>query len=455
MKKYLKNLSIICWCMVIVSCSNYFDDQVPKDQIDESKVFADDRMAESAMSYVYTLLRNEGFLSGNRNGGGYLLGCYTDELEVTESDAAEYSNFYKGTVTSTNRMVTGLWNSSYKQIYAVNNILEALDDNVNLSEDLIRRLRGEALAIRGIVHFYLAFTFGDVPFITTTNYTVNSRVKRQPFVEIMSKAVRDLEEAEELLHVQYSSQQKVMLNKTVVQAFLARVYLYSKEWEKAGYYAQTIIDSNVYELESLEKEFLKESKSTLWQFKPSGSGQNTVEGMVYTFVSLPPPNVRLSLNLLQSFEPDDLRKTAWTKMVMNSVENVHAYKYKQNRPTSVSLEYSVVIRLAEMYLIAAEASALRSDWEKFNLYINILRNRAGLQNLNVSNKDAALIAILKERRAELFCEFGHRFFDLKRTGKLHVLKNIKSNWNEYNEVLPIPETELILNPNLLPQNIGY
>jgi len=247
----------------------------------------------------------------------------------------------------------------------------------------------------------------------------------------------------------------VMLNKTVVQAFLARIYLYNQDYDKAQYYADTVINSGLYELEPLDKVFIKESKSAIWQFKPSGNGQNAVEGVSYTFVSLPPPNAKLSSNLLNSFENNDKRKQLWTKVVMNSQENAHAYKYKQNRPTASSLEYSVVMRLAEMYLIVAEAAAYKNDWDVFNLHINKVRNRSSLSSVNITNIESALNTIIQERRVEFFCEFGHRFYDLKRTNKLQILREVKPSWNQNFQLLPLPENELILNPNLLPQNPGY
>ena len=67
-----------------------------------------------------------------------------------------------------------------------------------------------------------------------------------------------------------------------------------------------------------------------------------------------------------------------------------------------------------------------------------------------------LHAILQERRVELFTEQGHRWFDLKRMGKAaEVLEAIKPNWKDTHILLPVPDKELTLNPNLLPQNEGY
>ena len=73
-----------------------------------------------------------------------------------------------------------------------------------------------------------------------------------------------------------------------------------------------------------------------------------------------------------------------------------------------------------------------------------------------STANEIINAVLKERRVELFTEYGHRFFDLKRLEKLDsTLKSVKSGWKTTDRLFPIPNTELSANPNLKPQNPGY
>src|SRR5690606_14715028 len=116
----------------LISCTDFLEVEVPKDQVDQKKAFNDDRTATSALTQVYTDMRNSGFLSGNRDGVGFLMGCYADELEVTVNQA-DYKNFYEGTVISTNNAVGVLWNRSYRQIYMVNNVLEGLEESTGIS----------------------------------------------------------------------------------------------------------------------------------------------------------------------------------------------------------------------------------------------------------------------------------------------------------------------------------
>jgi len=109
-----------------------------------------------------------------------------------------------------------------------------------------------------------------------------------------------------------------------------------------------------------------------------------------------------------------------------------------------------------MYLIRAESKAHIGDLSGAKEDINSIRSRAGLANTTAITQDEILDAILEERRLELFTEFGHRFFDLKRFNKIQpVLSAIKPGWDASDILFPIPEAELNLNPNLQPQNQGY
>ena len=88
--------------------------------------------------------------------------------------------------------------------------------------------------------------------------------------------------------------------------------------------------------------------------------------------------------------------------------------------------------------------------------LNVIRNRARLPDITAVSQEALLQSILKERRVELFTEGGHRWFDLKRTGEAQsVLQPLKPGWQNTQLLIPLPETELILNTNLKPQNPGY
>ncbi|MGJ8734685.1 MAG: RagB/SusD family nutrient uptake outer membrane protein [Cellulophaga sp.] len=224
--------------------------------------------------------------------------------------------------------------------------------------------------------------------------------------------------------------------------------------------ATSVIEAHTLE-PNVNKVFLKESQETLWQFKSGISIRNTLEGSVLIIQRVPTTEgYALTDNLLSAFEPNDLRRANWVGSVTstNGLETLHfAYKYKEPliNTRQPILEYSIIFRLAEQYLIRAEARAYLDKIEDVQADLNVIRNRAGLGNTTANTMNGLLDAILQERRIELFTEYGQRWFDLKRTGKAaNVLEPLKPNWQNTHILLPIPETELLANPNLT-QNDGY
>ena len=132
------------------------------------------------------------------------------------------------------------------------------------------------------------------------------------------------------------------------------------------------------------------------------------------------------------------------------------FKYKAQEYTGTTVEYSILLRLAEQYLIRAEARVHLGDLTGSKLDINTIRNRAGLNNTESISEDDILQDIINERKFELFTEHGHRWFDAKRLDIAEeILAPLKSNWRSTDVLFPIPEKELLTNPNLTPQNPGY
>ncbi len=455
MKNIYKITYTFLLLIVLSACEEFVDIEAPKDQIANTKVFSDESTAKAALDNLYFSLLTKGFLNGNIFGNGFILGCMADELQVTTNNITDYRYFYEGAVLSNNNTVKAIWNDSYHQIFICNNIIEGLQSSSNISSEVKDQIIGQCLAVRGIIHFYLNQNYGDIPYVTSADYKVNQRIAKTNSGNVMSQVILDLKESEELLSNIIPTTEKIRVNKDVVHAFLSRMYLYTEQWELAKQYAELLINNPLYQLETIEDLFLKTSKSAIWQLKPLAEGGNTMEAYSYVFNSSPAPNAQLTQSLLETFEISDLRKLNWIKVVNENTGSAHSNKYKIIGFTTPSQEYSTIIRLEEMYLIAAEASAELNDFYTTNIYLNAIRNRAGLQNINVTKIDDAISSILNERRTELFCEFGHRFYDLKRRNRLNDLQSTKPNWKSYLQYWPIPEVELNLNSNLKPQNDGY
>jgi len=462
MKTLYSNSFLFVWLapflLLFGSCDSFVDVELPGSQLSSPTVFQDYSTANAALTDIYSKIRDRGLLTGNVSGLSSQLGNYTDELVPYGMPSNTSFNFYYNTLLTTTPEMADYWNATYNQIYAANALIEGVTVSTGLTPVQKDQLSGEALFIRALSHFYLVNLYGDIPYITHTDYKSNSLVTRMPAEKVYQQIISDLLESEQKLGTNYSNSQRIRPNRYVVKALLSRTYLYAGLYAEAANEASALLNqTGLYYLEDLNDVFLIHSSETIWQLQSADVGQNTQEGQHFIFESGPPPSVALSQNLVQSFSGDDQRLSAWIKSVGDgtSVWN-HAYKYKEQEYTPVSIEYSVVFRLAEQYLIRAEARANQGDLIGAKEDLNKIRNRADLKNTIAVSKEEILQAILLERKWELFTEHGHRFFDLKRFGELDSqLSPVKPGWKTTARLFPLPQSELSTNPNLRPQNAGY
>lgn len=445
--------------LLLVGCNKFIEVDLPASQLTGPAVYQDQTTATAALSDLYARLRNGGALTGNADGTSMVLGLYADELKFYGTGTSPLESFFSNSVVPSNAYIAALWSNSYAQVYAANALLEGLENSPEIHESATHQLQGESLFIRAILHFYLVNLYGDIPYITTTDYQNNAQANRLPSSEVMANIISDLEAADQKLTYEYPAQNRVRANKAVVRALLARVHLYLEHWSLAEMYATDVIGQTaLYAVESnLDAAFLKGSTSTIWQLHPGISGANTLHGKIFSFSSGPPAIAALNQELVSSFTENDLRRQHWIKSVTDGSQVwYHPYKYKLTENTGVSQEYSIVLRLEEQLLIRAEARANLGDIDDAQQDLNTIRNRAGLEDTTAETTTELLAGIQQERKLELFTEFGHRWLDLKRKGMAEaVLSPIKPAWGPKNILFPLPESELLLNPNLEPQNTGY
>jgi hypothetical protein len=249
---------------------------------------------------------------------------------------------------------------------------------------------------------------------------------------------------------------------------LARVYLYTEDWANAETEATSLIDhSALFQLEDLNNVFLKNSREAIWQLQPVNQGWNTEDARAYIIPStgfgyFNP--LYLSDQLLNSFEANDQRKTEWVgkftdATVTSNVDYYYPFKYKSVTLNAPVTEYSAIFRLAEQYLIRAEARTHLNNIGGAQDDLNTIRSRAGLPNTTAGDAVSLLSAILHERHVELFTEWGHRWLDLKRTGTVDSVMSVVTplkggTWNLNWKLYPIPLEEINRDPNLV-QNPGY
>lgn len=444
--------------MVFGGCDNFIETDIPDSQLPAVVVFEDKATANAAMTDIYSRIRDTGLLTGTPSGLSNSLGCYTDELDFYGSAGSSSLLFYNNSLLAVSAEIASMWNDSYSQIYATNAIIEGVERSITLPKEDKNQLRGEALFIRALLHFYLANLYGDIPYIKTTDYQINRNIVKMPINSVFATVKIDLNESIDLLSESSANTTRTRPNKSTGHALLARLNLYSGLWDEASEEASTVLNNPSYAFTtSINEEFLKESSATIWQLTPNIEGKNTEEAQTFIFTEGPPPAVALSSSLMKAFEQNDLRKSYWTKLVTDgSTRWYHANKYKEMSNNASSTEYSIILRIAEQYLIRAEARAHQGDLIGAKEDLNVIRKKAGLPDTAALSQIAIIDAVMAERRVELFTEMGHRFFDLKRTNTIDaVLATTKPGWETKDKLFPIPQMELLTNPNLLPQNTGF
>ena len=460
-KASLKQLHYqLAFCLLtcfLLSCKKFVDIAPPPDKINTRTAFNSDATATAAITGIYSEMGEnmEQFSSGYTT---LFCGLSADELFYYTPDFRD--EFLHNEITAANHsnLTSYFWMPAYKYIYAANLAIEQLQQARVLTPAVQQALLGEAKFIRAFCYFHLVNLFGAVPLATTSDYRVNVTLPRSPEKAVYAQIVQDLTEARSVLPDAFSSGDKSRPGKWAATALLARVSLYTGDWQEAVSWSSAVLSSGHYALEAnLQAVFLKNSTEPIWQLVAGNPFVGTWEG----YHILPPsesatPTYLITPFLLSSFESSDERKQAWigARTYLND-SLFYPSKYRMYPDGSPVTEYYAVLRLAEMYLIRAEANAHLNKLTEGENDVNAIRNRAGLPSISFADQVALLTGVVHERQMELFAEWGHRWFDLKRTGQINaVLSTLKPTWQPSDTLWPVPIDQIRLNPALT-QNPGY
>jgi len=472
-KQYRFVLLAVCWSAgFFYSCRKSVEVPAPDNSLIGQTVFADPKTATAVLTGVY----NNMVTINNMADGNWSV----SKFMATAAD--EMDNYFIGMAATqfyTNQLVsspgTYYWAQLFKHIYVANTVIDGVEKSASLSAEVKDQLLGEAYFIRGFMNFYAVNLYGDVPLVTSTDYRINNRLARSPQREVYTQIVDDLLKAKSFLKNEYRNQyntttsERIRPNRIAATALLARTYLYKGDWANAEIQSTEVINAAGYELKTdMNQVFLKNSTEAIWQMPSVHPAiTNTLEGYFFTLTQAPGflHHVAISTRLENAFEDktSDKRYLNWIRFInVGTTRYYYPAKYKNNQRGSAVTEYSMLLRVAEQYLIRAEARARQAKTTAVD-DINAIRRRAGLADYAGAQTPAAMLAaVMQERRVELFTEWGHRWFDLKRTGQLDPLMRGPSgvsaakggSWQATDTLLPLPISEITINPNLT-QNAGY
>lgn len=453
MQKKFINIYSLAALLLLFSCSKQLD-TTPTQSIDEKDALKTSKDVEVALVGAYADLGASAFYGGNIFVCADLLG---------DNDELSWSGTYQGMTQIKNKeipidngFVSDSWLAGYKAINDVNNVLSALDV---VNEDIKAKVEGEAKFIRGAVYFDLVRLFakawndGDpnsnagVPVVLnpTRDITAESQVARSSVSAVYQQAISDLTDAESLL----PEENGFFATKIAAAAMLARVYLQKADYTNAAAAADRAITLATDYGYSLVSSYYDEFPYVT----PPSPQSNTTEDIFAMQVT-----TSSGTNDFQTYYSADGRGDI-------TIEDAHFDLYESS-DDRLSIFYTIsgsaysgkfenvygnvrIIRLAEMYLIRAEANFRLGTAVGASPVddINIIRERVLLDPLD--EESLTLDAILHERKLELAFE-GFTLHDAKR-----LEQNIGPfAWDDPKLIYPIPQRELRVNANLT-QNEGY
>jgi hypothetical protein len=468
-------------------CKKFSEIKAPVTSVNEANVYATDATAISILTGLYMKMSTGTYYFTGSQGislyGGLLADEFTLYKGISTTDPKYY--YYTNSLYSDASGTQGtLFWGIYNFIFTCNAAIEGLSNSSSLTPSVKQQLLGEAKFMRAFYYFYLVNLYGDVPLVLSTDWKDNVANARVPKDQVYSTIIQDLKDAKDLLSTDYldgalqkysTTTERVRPTEWAASALLARTYLYygnitgsAGNYTNAEAEASSVISNTaLFDTVSLNNVFLKNSKEAIWQLQPINSQWNTEDARIFTLSTSP---IGLNTNhpvyldsiLVKKFDNTDKRKTNWLKTYTDASGTYYfPYKYKSATQNGPLTEYLMVLRLAEQYLIRAEARAQLGNISGAKDDLNIIRARAGLSGTSANDQASLLAVILNERQLELFSEWGHRWFDLKRTGKVDevmtIVTPLKSNggtWKSFQQWSPIPFDDIQRDPNLI-QTSGY
>jgi hypothetical protein len=377
-----------------------------------------------------------------------------------------YTNFNLYNYLVTDGDVAGLWNASYTVILRANNIINSpIADNAN-----IQQIKGEAYAIRALAYFNLVRYFGSpytldpsklgVPIITT--YQADLKPERAKIADVYTLINKDLTQAFTLMTKFTNSSQ---FSKYSAKALQAKVYLAMGDKTNAKTAALDVITNSGFTAISSAAHTgywagvapRTDKVETLLEISFDAVANNAFDALSYIYLqSGNYGDMLCSSELYDLFETTDIRKSLYATGIRGGLASVFVNKY-----SSFTGDHSdtKVIRMSEMYLIAAEASYPSNTADALK-YVNEVTSRRGATAI-ASSGSALLEDIITERRKELAFE-GERYLDMQRLqrniarSKNYPAAALSIDFTNYRRIMPIPQGELDANPSIKSQqNPGW
>jgi starch-binding outer membrane protein, SusD/RagB family len=446
--------------VILAAGCDHLLDVEPETAIDSELAIQTPADAENALVGAYNRMKQNTVYANYQNMIGELV-AHSEEL-IFSGTFDGLNQIYNKVQVPSNEFVTRMYLDAYQAIDAANVVIARAPDVIADAAER-DRVVGEARFLRGIVYLYLVRFFappwnsGDpsqrpglaLELEPTTAVTEELFRPRSSLADTYGQILADLQYAEGVLPA--TPHRRGRATTFAASAFLSQVYLAQGRFAEAAEAANRVIEEGPYQLTATYAgAFNNSDDSSEDVFAIQQTPTSTAGGNITFYASLPGDLGRGDMDITQAhldlYEAGDDRLDLFYAGTGRKAGIPRTGKWVEQY-TSVP-----IIRLAEMYLTRAEANHRTGGAVGPNTPledVNIIRDRVGLLPLAT----VTLEAILRERHLELAWE-GHTLLDLKRTGRSVTHLGTEFTHDHPRLVLPIPQRELDVNPNLQ-QNAGY
>jgi hypothetical protein len=486
-----KYMSLTAAIVLLFSCNKSFLNKIPESSLTTGNFpqSAIDAESELTGAYDWMVFYTNFYQYDNYfNTDGKSDNCYLNSDNVTAEQPLEYFS----TVNATNTNIQRDWQELYNEIRAANAVLDDVPKITDpaLTSERKAMILGEAKFLRANHYYWLVTEWGGCPIITTVTNGGNLSPARNTAPEVYAQIIADLKSADSVLQATPYNNQLGRATKGAAEALLAKTYAQMGDYTNCLAYCNKVISSGTYSLvpnfANLWGVANKNNSESIFELQSNAIAYGFFGFEIFDFVASDgyPKRDIASANLIANFKAAGdtgvryqttfnwqipgaafvMPPNAWDASqpipFMNKYPDANGY----NSPDDI-----VLIRLADIILLAAEANNQLGNTTDAAALLNQIRARAGLPNTTATSQGDLAIAILNERQLELVFEMT-RWNDLQRAdanGTINIVtlmnaqvdshgNNLNYNMNpdKHQYIFPIPQEDLLLNKNLT-QNPGY
>lgn len=427
-KIHYKSIAIFLFIFLFTNCEDWLDLK-PENYIVKQEFWKTKQQVHSAVMGCYASLLDkdiaEKFFLWSELRGDLLtdnVGCKPDNLRVLIGDIMPDNKLFQ-------------WKSVYKSINLCNTIIDyaklALETDNTFTENELKAYEAQALALRGLMYFFLVRTFGEVPLMlkAITSDNEDFFVGKSPDSTIINQIIRDLETAEMSANTTYGNtdHDKGRITRYAINALQADVYLWNEDYAKCIEACDKIIESEVYKLvpgqqwyqelyvsgnseESIfELQFNAEKPNPFYDFfHPTSGGQQFLASQILTELYDDPDVRGDSATFWQGEESDPV---IYKYLGLSDIERLF-------RSSGGSYAHWIFYRYADVLLMKAEAlNQLENGAEAIDLLHQVQKRANAIESfVDTDDYDGIADLILLERQKEFAYE-GKRWFDVLRNAR--------------------------------------